>query len=266
MLEVDDIAYSREATIGAVRDYYQFLVELYLDDSEIIEPPKGGWPAISREFQHVFGKSDEVIALLRDLPYIRENSPIPTRNDPPQGSSGCYWADWQKLAADSAEAANAGEDMGEFGENLKGMSELWLEDVPDHVVGLTFGDSYNAHTFLLDTKFGVVHWPDSCGGGHHQTNVDNDPSFIEPVWGVDEHAPENEEWRSSSPAWSIPDFFKLLKKQYRELKWIPINAREGIFRQHGWASEEGGIYRKRECLAAVKAALEEHFPTFENYD
>ena len=91
---------------------------------------------------------------------------------------------------------------------------------------------------------------------------------------------------NSFPAWSIPDFFKLLKKQYRESKWIPINPREvidskmiytpsqkgmipmlqGIFRQHGWASVECGNYRKKECSDAVKAALEKHFPTFEQYD
>jgi len=40
MSKVDEIAYSREATISAVRDYYQFLNDMYLDDSEIIEPPE----------------------------------------------------------------------------------------------------------------------------------------------------------------------------------------------------------------------------------
>ena len=104
---------------------------------------------------------------------------------------------------------------------------------------------------------------------------------------MDEHVPENEiEWRHESPAWAITDFFELLKKQFRELKWIPINTREviafdttfassedgmilmlqGIFREHGWPSEQGGTYRKRECLEAVKAALDEHYPTFHKLD
>src|SRR4051812_13938372 len=99
---------------------------------------------------------------------------------------------------------------------------------------------------------------------------------------LEEHVPENEiDWRGA-PAWAITDFFELLKKQFRELKWIPINARQvitfdttflpsedgmvpmlqGIFREHGWPSEHGGTYRKRECLEAVKAALEKHYPTF----
>ncbi|KAG4422091.1 hypothetical protein IFR04_004718 [Cadophora malorum] len=185
---------------------------------------------MSIEVQHIIGESDEVIALLRELPYIRETSPVHIWNDPPHDSPSCYWADWQKLAADGAEAVIAEESVSEIGENLRGMSEMWFVAVPDHVVVLTFGDSHNAYTFLVDTKFGVVH--------------------------------------------------------YRESKWIPINPREvidskmiytpsqkgmipmlqGIFRQHGWASVECGNYRKKECSEAVKAALEKHFPTFEQYD
>ena len=72
--------------------------------------------------------------------------------------------------------------MSEIGENLRGMSEMWFVAVPDHVVVLTFGDSHNAYTFLVDTKFGVVHVCDS---------------YL-PSWGVNEHAPENEEWRIHS--------------------------------------------------------------------
>jgi hypothetical protein len=41
----DEIRYSREATVSAFCDYYRFLVDLYMEDSDIIEPPEGGWPA-----------------------------------------------------------------------------------------------------------------------------------------------------------------------------------------------------------------------------
>lgn len=33
-----------------------------------------------------------------------------------------------------------------------------------------------------------------------------------------------------------------------------------IYRRHGWGSENGDIYRKKECLEAVKKALQEHHP------
>ena len=65
------------------------------------------------------------------------------------------------MAADGVEAVSFKEDMDEFSENLRGMSESWLANVPDHVVGLTFSDIYDAHTILLDTKFGAVHVCDS---------------------------------------------------------------------------------------------------------
>ena len=114
--------------------------------------------------------------------------------------------------------------------------------------------------------------------------------FIEPVdeWDLNEHVPEAEaEWRLESPAWEITDFFELLKKQFRELKWIPLNARnvipsdmnfenslvgvvpmlQKIFRAHGWPAENGGtsIYYKKECLEAVKAAVEKHYPDLLEY-
>lgn len=40
---------------------------------------------------------------------------------------------------------------------------------------------------------------------------------------------------------------------------------QGIFRRHGWPSEESGIYRKEECLEAAKVALEERYPDFSGF-
>ena len=39
MSGLDDIAYSRDATVAAVRDYYAFLTDMYLDEAEVLEPP-----------------------------------------------------------------------------------------------------------------------------------------------------------------------------------------------------------------------------------
>lgn len=65
--------YSHDVTIAAFRDYYRFLVESYMDPIELIEPPEGGWPSITSDFQCAFGRSDEVIKLLRHLLYIRSD-------------------------------------------------------------------------------------------------------------------------------------------------------------------------------------------------
>ncbi|KAH9212056.1 hypothetical protein DL95DRAFT_426786 [Leptodontidium sp. 2 PMI_412] len=249
MPELSEITYSHDTTVHAFRYYFRFLVEMYMDDAEILEPPPGGWPSISSDFQRCFGKTDEVIALPRDIPYIRELS---------------------------------------VGEALRAMSEdVVTEDVPPHVAGLTLGDRENKH-FLLDTQLGIVHWPIEDGGGKHMYNFNQDPKFIKPVEDdPEDYAPENEhEWRTDSPAWAIGDFFELLKSQYRKLNWIPVNSREvititahyeedlagmfpmlqEIYRQHGWPLEQGGRYRKQECLEAVKVALNERYPSFEGWD
>jgi hypothetical protein len=49
MSPVSESGYSRDATVEAVRDYYYYysLTSMYLDDSDVIEPPEGGWLSIS---------------------------------------------------------------------------------------------------------------------------------------------------------------------------------------------------------------------------
>jgi len=44
---------------------------MYLRESDVIEPPEGGWPNITTDSLQDLGKTDEVISLLRHLPYIR---------------------------------------------------------------------------------------------------------------------------------------------------------------------------------------------------
>jgi hypothetical protein len=39
MPELADVSYSRETTIAAVSDYYNFLTKLYLKDDQVIYPP-----------------------------------------------------------------------------------------------------------------------------------------------------------------------------------------------------------------------------------
>ncbi|KAH6723606.1 hypothetical protein BKA61DRAFT_686231 [Leptodontidium sp. MPI-SDFR-AT-0119] len=260
MPELSEITYSHDTTVHAFRDYFRFLVEI-----------------ISSDFQRCFGKTDEVIALLRDIPYIREVGPY----HPAHGSALCHWADWQ-FEAGSACRQVAGKEELSVGEALRVMSGgVVTEDVPPHVVGLTLGDRENKH-FLLDTQLGIVHWPVEDGGGKHMYNFNQDPKFIKPVEDdPEDYAPENEhEWRTDPPAWAIGDFFELLKSQYRKLNWIPVNPREvititahyeedlagmvpmlqEIYRQHGWPLEQGG------CLEAVKIALNERYPSFEGWD
>jgi hypothetical protein len=263
MPELDEISYSREDCIAAVRDYYGFLVKMYLKDSAIIEPPKDGWPSITPDSLRGLGKTDEVISLLRHLPYI--TTPYEQGLAKPNGSPFCYWADWKSYAEGVTEGrlttatlkiCSEGPDFG--------------DDIPSHVIGLTYGGRQNP-VFLLDTELGIIYWiecPDEIKNDPLRELVEDNP---------EDFAPENEvEWRSESPAWAIADFFELLKDHFRELNFLPISSKtvidvwvpsrpsgllrlvQDIYREHGWP--DLGKYRKQECLEAVQTALEEQYP------
>ena len=42
-----EVSYSREATVAAVQDYFDFLASTYISKSAILRPPEGGWPNIT---------------------------------------------------------------------------------------------------------------------------------------------------------------------------------------------------------------------------
>lgn len=85
------------------------------------------------------------------------------------------------------------------------------------------------------------------------------------------------EWRNEA-VWSIPNFFELLKNQFKKLHFIPICSMEviaeygrdaeeeegmremlrGIYREHGWP--DLNQYRKEQCLKAVGRAMRMHYP------
>ncbi len=97
-MNLEDITYSREATIAAVTDYYTFLTRMYLNESDIAYPPPGGWPSIVNANPAVvqsLGESDEVLALLAllaHLPYIQH--PLVEPADPAPNHTVADWSDF----------------------------------------------------------------------------------------------------------------------------------------------------------------------------
>ncbi|KAF2729335.1 hypothetical protein EJ04DRAFT_502520 [Polyplosphaeria fusca] len=259
MPALDNIAYSHDQTVAAFRSYYSFLTKMYLNESHIINPPSEGWITIIAS-PNTLDKTDKVVNLLRHLPYMRITNDD-TRDA--EGAPYCKFADWQKLSS-----SRKGRDF------LKLCTEnaSICEDVPRHVVGLTAGGRYNP-VFLLDVELGTVTWyecRDEISEALGWPQVEDDPY---------DYAPEKEaEWRAEGATWAISDFFEMMKDQYRKLHFIPISPRmvidereilqygpEGmiqglqkIFREHGWPDLER--YCKKECLDAVQAFLEEHYP------
>lgn len=250
MVELSDISYSRNATIAAVRSYYQFLTKLYLPESATLEPPPGGWPTITKDKMRSLGKTDEVIELLRHLPYLRDTQ------WEMQGAPWCRFMDWSSYDISKMDK----EEI----EGIKICTEGPANETsPAHVIGLAFAGR-DWCILLLDTHLGIIYWADNCPGplndNPSREKIDDEPEHYAPE---DEH-----EWRRE-PAWPIVDFFKLLKDEFRALHFVPLNWHDvkdvytvyhpkndgmismvqRIYREHGWPSLEK--YRKQKCLKAV---------------
>jgi len=237
---------------------------MYLDESVVAEAPPGGWPAI--DVLRDMDKTSEVLELLRHLPYIRREF----EDTDPEGSPRTHFADWPALASLVADGEEDCDDL-----RLVTEGEELCEILPPHVFSLTNGDG--AELFLVDTKLGIILWhqcPDEI-----KFNPSREPVFDDP-YDYLEGDEEQAGWRGDSRAWSIPDFFEILKDQFRELNYVPISSRtvkdatkgdnemlelvRGIYREHGWPDLD--CYRKRECLKAVKEALKERYPGEEGSD
>ncbi|KAK4235293.1 hypothetical protein C8A03DRAFT_46546 [Achaetomium macrosporum] len=258
MADLEDITYFREATIAAVTDYYTFLTRMYLNESHVVYPPAGGWPSIVNADPAALqslGKSDEVLALMAHLPYIRYAfDTVGALEDTAQVTPGSTVADWSDLIPRLSSSYG--------GDSLRILTEGTFADIsPPHVFGL-FRNRDEA--MVLDAELDIF------GDRRGFTDVD---------WDLDDEVSQEEaDWRHSAPAWEISDFFKLLKDQLIRLDWIPISpftVRDGhnrdwphekgmmgmledIYRQHGWP--DLAVYRKSDCLRAVQKAMAEKYP------
>ncbi|EGE08655.1 hypothetical protein TEQG_07616 [Trichophyton equinum CBS 127.97] len=186
MPELCDITYSREECIAAVRGYYQFLTTMYLKESDILEPPEGGWPSVTPSAIQQLGKTDEL---------------------------------------------------------------------------------------------GVIYWPECPGDIQHDPDAPCERVWDDPY----EYASTSEaEWRAEGAYWSIPDFFEIIKDQFRRLLFIPISTitvidvyhhgkmfwyfefLQEIYREHGWPDLEK--YNKVECLKDIRKRLMEKYPDNVDHD
>jgi hypothetical protein len=271
MADLEDIIYSREATIAAVTDYYTFLTKMYLKEYHVVYPPVGGWPSIvdaDPAALQSLGKSDEVLALMAHLPYIRRPLDTVYSDDTSEVTPGSTVADWAKL-------------IPRLGPRYTSDDLLFLTEGPllstvslPHVFGLFLNRD---ETMMLDTKHGIINW-DECHG--RIDFGDGGAGFLQVPINLDDDDVSQEEadWRYSAPAWEIPDFFNLLKAQFIRLDWIPISpftVRDGhdrdwpneegmmemledTYRQHGWP--DLAVYRKSDCMEAVQKVMEEKYP------
>jgi hypothetical protein len=271
MPRLSEVSYSLEETVAAIRDYFEFLTRVYLDESLVLLPPEGGWPEITPERLQGLGKTDDVIQLLRHIPYIQDGDWIYA------GPCKIMFYNWAR----AVRGTNTSKDF----ENMRIGTEPygdWDKGlIPPHMVGLITVETY-FERFLLDTKHGVIYWYDCPGGIHDSPTREPILDDLSGPDSSDEETPkEVPEWQTS-PAWSVRDFFELLKDCFRELRTIPLSRNEvydldtirydsetlealslvrDVFREHGWPDLDR--YRKEDCLRAARRVMEEKFPNEE---
>jgi hypothetical protein len=234
---------------------------MYLDEASVEWPPEGGWPTINADAFGSLDKSDRVISLLRQLPYLRDlDLPEWERPTGVPRANFCNWKDYAKRD----ESEDPAQEHG-----LKMLTEGPVSEASTpSIIGLMQGGR-DCPLVVLDTQYGIVYWPDCDDEIRHETRqeqVEDDPD----VWESDDEA----DWRGDAPAWTVTDFFVMLREQFLELRFLPINSRQvigsyggemetmlqEIYREHGWPNLER--YRKEECIQAVEQAMEEQYPDF----
>ena len=279
--EEPGFVYSQDEAVAAFTDYFEFLTKMYLDESFVACPPPGGWSDIvnaNPAVQQALGKTDEVMSLMAHLPYIRFGG---NYSSDAHAVPECSFEDWRRVIRQIS-AAPGLEDMRERARDIRNGLESpeFAPFAPAHFFGIAHSLYADGIVIVLDTKLGLMHWDgyscpdimrwDAEENGRGSTRVDMD-------WERIAASKEESNWLGSAPAWTIPEFFANLKYLLTNLDWIPISPQtlvpgrdneiheagrtamlKEIYRQHGWP--DLAVYRKAECIAAVRKAMDEKYP------
>jgi hypothetical protein len=193
--------YTRDEIVAVLTDYYQYLSRINLSSESIIYPPRGGWPSITAESMGSLNRTDEVIDLLKHLPYVsdkdgNEPSILPETN--------CV--DYTSEPVQNAIQNNGGKWIVEPGESI-----------PLDCVCLAHGRRH-AYSVFLNLTHGTVIWYSNQGD---QQNRDYDMGEV-----LDEDSPRHtlgEDFELlHEPTYDLKYFFgEFCKKKINEIHWLP---------------------------------------------
>lgn len=96
MPQLSEIRCSRQATVAAISGCFDLLANMYLDEGAILRAPEWGWPEMTPERLRGLGKTDEVILLLRHVPYLRSSVDDSAKSEADAGPSGVHFWNWIK--------------------------------------------------------------------------------------------------------------------------------------------------------------------------
>lgn len=204
MMAVDLDLSSPDFIARAFEDYFNFLINFYVDDTDVQYPPPGGWPHITDDI--IVGelqKSPEVANILRHLPYLTPRTQI---------AGHTSLLNWQAACYDIYTCNVSPEEL------LHETQPCACDDA--NIIGLTSGEDSD-YTFILDVAQNIVYWPNCwhsiCGPKPNKRLITLGNSKLNSSRGC-EHS-----WRSEGSAWRIGDFFEVLKHQFNLLHFIPVS-------------------------------------------
>ncbi|KAL1981335.1 hypothetical protein VTN96DRAFT_2776 [Rasamsonia emersonii] len=208
--------YNREEIIALIFSFYQFLTTLpSLGPEDIRYPPPGGWPDITKEslvFARSEPKTDEVVALLRHLPYI-DMTLKKTGHDYciADWTRPCDWrAGWNRWY-------DPNDEDGVF---------------PSWVISLTYGESKVGHWIMLATSDETV------------------SDYVRFKWEYPPNYPADDprSWRDRlciDETMTLAFKHEKWKNNYLRLEWMPpVTTKYVVFGDDEYGEEMKKIYRE----------------------
>ncbi|KAL8788605.1 MAG: hypothetical protein Q9195_007200 [Heterodermia aff. obscurata] len=199
-IAVNLMPYSHSDTISLFSDFYTFLTRLpYIPISAVVHPPTTGWLSIDDDVFAPLGKTQEVLHLLRHLPYLEGeqwNIAYDTKVIPYHGSR----VESHMKNSDALENS--------------GLKPFGCDNIPAHVIPLTCGESYGSW-LMCDTVKGTITEYVSLGSPFS----------------------DGRSWHDF-PTVPIGDFLEAWKRKYVELEWVAMPGQPGNIAVPGATKDE----------------------------
>ncbi|CAD0107401.1 unnamed protein product, partial [Aureobasidium uvarum] len=179
------LSYSRPETIAAITDFYTFYIKLpYLDPGALVFAPTSGWTTIDTTELKARGKTDEVIDLLRHLPYLSH----PSTRGGWTIDQGCSHIQYHKgVCYNNTSSA--------------------IKHLPSHVIPIAEATDREGMYLILDTFTGNI------------TTYNILANNIQGNWEEYERLEDKDKWRAY-PTEPVTQFFERWKELYEKLVWM----------------------------------------------
>ncbi|KAH8693506.1 hypothetical protein GQ44DRAFT_719517 [Phaeosphaeriaceae sp. PMI808] len=187
------MVYNRDVVVNCIKRHYELLVKVaYFDPAEVRYPPDEGWSdeQLTVDVLRAFGRSEEVIDLLRHLPYIKQLDGDDKDEVYFETRHLSYLRDTWPFISLSVEECQG-----------KQLSDKLLMPRPaDWPAGFISLTRYQHATWwIIDTAKGIIH---PIG-----------QSYVEP--------PKDEPWLLGSVSRDIQDYFDEIYNEIEALKMVP---------------------------------------------